>query len=140
MLVALVGAAAFLFLFGVLILVAFAHVAEMRERKRLRQLNFNGILAGIAYEQAFDENYALIWQTQVQPLMVIAANQHGVPISALKPWFRTLAKRYPDLYDGYCFEQWLNFLEQSRLIGQRDKRIVLTPEGRGFLEHCRVAR
>ena len=139
MLVAFAAVAALLFLFAFFGLVAFAHLAEMKERKRLRKLNCNGILAGICYEQAFDENYALIWQTQIPALQMVGEARQGIQISALKPLFRSLAKCYPDLYDGYCFEQWLNFLEQSRLIGLHEKRVLLTPEGRGFLEHCRVA-
>ena len=139
MLVALAAVASVVLFLAILGLVGFAHIAEARERRRRRHLEFTGILAGVTFENLFDDNYALIRDTQVPVLQeMLAAGSHGVSLSTLRKTFRSISRRYPDLFDGYCFEQWLAFLEQAGLVFCRDKRIVLSHEGRGFLDHRRV--
>jgi predicted methyltransferase len=47
------------------------------------------------------------------------------------------ACHYPEIYDGFTFEQWLEFLEDARLVTRTGKHVLLTSKGRDFL-HYRI--
>lgn len=128
-------------LFSLLAVLTHMWGARMAQKARIRNVRGNGrLLAGLSFEQAFDENYVLIWETQVPALRTIASSGlTGVPVKALKPWFRRAARNYPALYDGFSFEDWLCFLYRVQLVQLTGNRVRLTPEGRGFLDYCGVA-
>ncbi len=128
-------------LFTVMAVVTHLWGARMARRARIRNTRGNGrLLAGLSFEQAFDENYVLIWETQVPALRVIrSTGVAGLPVKGLKPWFRRAARNYPALYDGFSFEEWLCFLYRAQLVQLSGNRVRLTSEGRGFLDYCGVA-
>jgi hypothetical protein len=87
---------------------------------------------------AFDPEYAIIWDTQLPAMELIsAAGKRGVAKHDLLFRYCKDACRYPELYDGSSFKQWLHFLESAQLIACNQTRVVLTAEGREFL-HFRV--
>jgi hypothetical protein len=67
--------------------------------------------------------------------MVLAAGARGLSPQRLYRFYLASAAAFPELYDGSSFYNWLDFLERSRLITMTQERIVLTPEGREFLDY-----
>ncbi len=118
-----------------LILLGFAEAAETRKMKRL-DLGAGGPFRVLSVGDAFEKEYAVLWETQIPALCLIsAAGRRGVPEQRLLTMYRRTAKRYPELYDGTCFQQWLEFLEGAELVSAHEKRVVITPQGQKFLKY-----
>ncbi len=85
---------------------------------------------------AFDPDHAIIWDTQIPALQLIAsAGGEGLPIEALYPFYRDSTRHYPELYDGCSFESWLEFLRQTQLVSVGFYRLLLMPDGQEFLRY-----
>jgi len=90
----------------------------------------------LSMEQAFDPDHAIIWDTQVPALQLIAsAGREGLSLEELRGFYARSACRYPELYDGSSFESWLEFLKETQLISVGLYRVLLMPEGQQFLWH-----
>ncbi len=112
-----------------------AGTCEDRERKRLctREPIFCGINLN-----AFDENARLVWATQVPALQSLeACSREGMPSGTLRRWYQRMARCYPALYEGHSFDEWLGFLEQSRVVGRLQGRLLLAARGQNILDQCR---
>jgi hypothetical protein len=59
----------------------------------------------------------------------------GISAALLHPIFKKAAARFPEIYDGYSFLQWLEFLEETQLISWDDETVSLTPPGGAFLRY-----
>jgi hypothetical protein len=94
--------------------------------------------------QAFDPDYAILWETQVPALELIdAAGLDGVHARQLYGFYRSSARLYPELFDNSTFRSWLQFLEQERLITRVGKRVFITAEGHAFfafITSCRYRK
>ena len=53
----------------------------------------------------------------------------------MRRFFIVAAKRYPELYEGVYFEQWLHFLEEAELVTLFEERLLITPQGVDFLKY-----
>lgn len=92
----------------------------------------------LSIDLAFDSDYAILWDTQIPALELIrGAGRKGVTVRVLGASYRSNARRYPELYDGGSFQQWLTFLESAQLIACDGNRVMLTAEAQKFLE-CRL--
>ncbi len=90
----------------------------------------------LSIEQAFDPDHAIIWDTQLPVLELIAsAGLAGLSLEALRPFYSRSARRYPELYDGSSFESWMDFLEDTELISVHRGAVSLTREGQQFLQY-----
>lgn len=86
--------------------------------------------------QAFDPEYALIWDTQLPALQLIDnAGTKGIRTQQLSPFYARSARSYPELYDGSSFGSWLEFLEREQLIRKKTTRVFITAEGHELLEY-----
>lgn len=122
----------------ILLLMGVAEACERRERKRRLRVG-EPLFCGLSLHSMTD-NARLIWATQVPALRQVEVNaEHGIPAPALHPWYAAMARRYPALYEGHSFEEWLEFLEQSRVIWRQQKRVLLASRGHSLLEQCRRA-
>ncbi len=121
---------------GTLVLIAFANMAEEHQLKRL-DLNMPGApFRVLSVCDAFEPEYAVLWDTQVPALKTIAAEgSRGLPLTRLRELYRCSARRYPELYDGCTFQQWLTFLEIAELITTTEHRAAITKEGIEFLKY-----
>jgi hypothetical protein len=121
---------------GTLVLIAFANMAEEHQ---LRQLDLN--TPGLPFRvlsvcDAFEPEYAVLWDTQAPALRLIAAEgNRGLPLNRLRSVYRTAARCYPELYDGCTFQQWLSFLELAELVTTTEHRATITKEGVEFLKY-----
>lgn len=130
------AAASFLAYIGILVLLCLADGLETRTRARRTTVLIHHIepFSTLSVTQAFEPIYALLWEAPVLALNCLnSAGPKGLPASQLHPTFRKAAVRFPEIYDGYSFPQWLQFLEKSELIRWDGQQITLTRKGREFL-------
>ncbi len=131
-------------IFFVLVLVALgiAQLAERKEERRLFLQIPGKPFTVISIAQAFEEDSAILWDTQVPALRQIAiGGAKGVSVAKMRRFFAGTSKQYPELYEGVRFEQWIRFLEDAELIMlSTDDRIAITPQGIQFLRYCLVPR
>lgn len=133
LILALVSYVAF---FLILFLLWIAGRLESRDLQRRTVLRFENPIPLLSLTQAFDPMYAVLWEAPITAMrLAAAASTPGIPASRLRPIFRRTARRFPEIYDGCNFAQWLEFLEQTGLISSDGYRIFLTPEGESFLKY-----
>ena len=139
MLSSVIAVAALLGFAVLLAVLLFTRFAESRRVPRSRTAP-EPLFFGLSYDQAFDDGYGLIWQTQLSALELIrSAGSGGLPTHSLRPWFDHAMRSYPDLFEGHTFEEWLEFLQKSRIAHCGNERLLLTALGCDLLDHCRMA-
>ncbi len=95
-----------------------------------------GQFSALSISDAFDPECAVIWDTQVPALRLIAqAGHEGLPIEELYTSYTQASRRYPELYDGSTFESWLEFLRRSGLVSIGLHRVLRMPEAEQFLRY-----
>ncbi len=57
----------------------------------------------------------------------------GVPCTRLKPIYVALARRYPEIYDGYNFHDWGQLLVDLDLFRVKAEWVHITQAGRALL-------
>lgn len=121
---------------GTLVLIAFANMAEEQQLRRLEINRAGEPFRVLSVCDAFEPEYTVLWETQVPALCLIAAeSSRGLPLPKLREVYRCSAKRYPELYDGCTFQQWLTFLQMAELITTTEHRATITKEGLDFLKY-----
>jgi hypothetical protein len=134
--------AAVIFFLLVLGALAIAQLAERKEERRLFLQIPGKPFTVICIAQAFEEDSAILWDTQVPALRQIAiGGTKGVSVAKMRRFFAGTSKQYPELYEGVRFEQWIRFLEDAELVMlSTDDRIAITPQGVQFLRYRLVPR
>jgi len=121
-----------LFFFG-LACGFFGRSRESNHSSRTRIQTLETSSAALSIGQAFNPIYAVLWEEPRAALRLIeSSGQSGIRVERLQPIFDQAAVRFPEIYDGYTFSQWLEFLEGIGLIAWGD-RVKLTLEGQAFL-------
>jgi hypothetical protein len=93
-------------------------------------------LSLLSITDAFDPIYTVLWEAPIAALELIdSAGPSGMPAARLRPIFVKAAARFPEIYEGCSFVQWLQFLEQNQLVSWNGYCVVLTPEAREFLKY-----
>lgn len=124
----------FVFL-AIVALLSIASVLESRERRR-RSAASRRLFPVLALTDPLDPSYVIVWQTQLAVLeQMSAASPMGLAVKRLHPLFSQLARRYPELYEGTTFDEWVGFLEQERLARRTANTMWLTAEGHALLAH-----
>jgi hypothetical protein len=116
-----------------------ARVLDSRASESIWQEASGKAFSVLSITLAFDLDHALVWETQIPILQLISiAGPHGISVRRLHRAYLESAGRYPELYDGSSFKQWLEFLECAQLVACIDgQRVLLTSQGREFL-HYRI--
>jgi hypothetical protein len=129
--------AAIIFFVLVLVALGIAQLAERKEERRLFLQIPGKPFTVISVAQAFEEDSAILWDTQVPALRQIAiGGSRGVSVAKMRRFFAGTSKQYPELYEGLRFEQWMRFLEDAELVMlSTDDRIAITPQGVQFLRY-----
>ena len=132
--VLLLAAASFLFFLLVVVLLCIANTVESRTLRRKRIPPQAKSLALLSITEAFDPIYSVLWEAPIAALELIdSAGPTGIPAARLRPIYEGAAARFPEIYDGCSFLQWLQFLEETRLISWQAYKVVLTLDGQAFL-------
>ena len=130
-----IAALALLAFFLILGMLCVAGACEERERKRSRTRE--PIFSGMNLN-ARNDNVRLVWATQFPALQCLELSSgSGIPAGALRPCYEGIARRYPALYEGHSFDEWVEFLEQSRVVGRLRGRLLLAAHGQNILDQCR---
>jgi len=117
-------------------LLGFAEVAETRRLRALDTARTGCAFRVLSVCDAFEPDYAVLWETQVPVLRrIAAAGGKGVARNQMFVLYRRAANCYPELYDGSGFQQWLEFLQEAELVTVRENRIAITPQGVQFLRY-----
>ena len=126
--------ASFLFFFAVVVLLWIAGTLESRAIRRKQQPTPEEPVALLSITEAFDPIYSVLWEAPIAALELIdSGGRAGIPVARLRPIYEQAAARFPEIYDGCSFVQWLHFMEEIQLVSWRDFKVVLTPEGHAFL-------
>jgi hypothetical protein len=134
--VLLLAVASFLAFLSITLLLWLADALETRARRLKRKYNVGSPFIVLAIAQAFEPVFALLWEAPIHALeLVKAGGARGIPVSCLRPVFNEAAARFPEIYDGYGFEHWLQFLEDLHLVNWIGQQITLTHGGCEFLEY-----
>jgi hypothetical protein len=125
---------------GVWVALAWAHLRQTPEPEGLQTKAVESPpFSVLSIAMAFEPDHAMVWETQMPALQLIsAARAGGVGVGRLYRSYLASAGRYPELYEGASFTQWLEFLEKAELIKRNNGRVALTAQGREFL-HFRLA-
>ncbi len=137
MVVLFLALAAVIFFVLVLGSLGVAQFAERKEERRLFLQIPGKPFTVICIAQAFEEDSAILWETQIPALEQIAVGgRKGVSVAKMRRFFAGTSKQYPELYEGVRFEQWIRFLEDAELIMlSTDDRLAITPQGLQFLRY-----
>ncbi len=125
--------------FLVLIVAVFLQFAAERRKSRIiyweRERTASKPPTLLAINEAFDPVYAVLWQAPIAALELIdSAGKSGTPVATLRPIYESASVRFPEIYDGCSFVQWLHCLEEAQLISWHGYNVVLTSEGHAFLK------
>jgi hypothetical protein len=132
--VLILAIASFLLFFFVVVLLCIANTLESRTLPRKGILTQAKPLALLSITEAFDPIYSVLWEAPIAALELInSAGTSGMPVARLRPLYDEAAARFPEIYDGCSFLQWLRFLEEAELISWHSYKLVLTPDGQAFL-------
>jgi hypothetical protein len=132
--VLLLAAASFLFFLVVVLLLCVANTLESRTLRRKRIPPRAKSLALLPINEAFDPIYSVLWEAPIAALELIdSAGPAGIPAARSRRIYEGAAARFPEIYDGCSFLQWLQFLEETQLISWHAYKVVLTLGGQAFL-------
>jgi len=132
--VLILAIASFLLFIIIVVLLLIADTLESRALRRKKNLTLAKPLALLSITEAFDPIYSVLWEAPVAALELIdSAGSSGTPVARLRPIYEEAAARFPEIYDGCGFLQWLQFLEETQLISWHGDKVVLTPDGQAFL-------
>ncbi len=135
MLVLILAAGSFLVFLAVLACLCVAHTLESREISRKRNVWLHRPVRLLCISQAFDPIYAPLWEAPVTALRLVNSGKSGIPAGRLRPIFANAASRFPEIYEGCEFVQWLEFLESEDLVRwhPESNKVLITDKGKEFL-------
>jgi hypothetical protein len=117
-------------------LLYLANALEAREAVRVQAAASGKRGMALSLNEAFDPIFSVLWEAPIAALeLAEPAGPAGIPAVRLRPIYRRAAARFPEIYDGYSFLEWLHFLEETRLIAWHGGNAVLTADGRAFLKY-----
>jgi len=132
--VLILATASFLLFFFVVVLLCIASTLESQALRRKRIPLPAQSLALLSIAEAFGPIYSVLWEAPIAALERIdSAGPAGISVARLHPIYEAAAARFPEIYDGCSFLQWLQFLEETQLISWQAYKVVLTPDGEAFL-------
>jgi hypothetical protein len=93
---------------------------------------------------AFDPDQALLWDTQIPMLQLVAQSEpNGTSVARLRKAYRESVGHYPEIYEGFTFEQWLRSLDEAQLVTcirrRVRRRVRVTRKGAEFLQYRHTA-
>lgn len=81
----------------------------------------------------FERTYGLIFGSQLA--LVNRLNSSPVPIDEATGLFERAKENSPAFFVNYSFDDWLRYLEVSKLVTRSGASLLITPHGRGFLRY-----
>ena len=127
-----------------ILIVSLLLLADLAERKHVSQLRLGPLaqpFSAFSIAHAFDPERFMLWDTQLPLLEQLnSAGQRGFSLVQLYSFYQHLGGRYPELYEGSSFEDWLGFLAASELVRLETDHGYITVQGRQFLREFLKSR
>jgi hypothetical protein len=134
--VLLLAVASFLAFVSIVLLLWVANTLDARKTCRKSEIHVGPSFAVLPITQAFEPVFAVLWVAPIHALELIrSGGTRGIPVSRLRSTFNEAAARFPEIYDGFGFGQWLQFLEDAQFVVWTGQEVTLTREGCEFLEY-----
>ena len=134
--VLLLAVASFLAFVSIVLLLCVANALEARETCRESEIHAGPSFAVFSITQTFEPVFGALWEAPMHALELIqSGGRRGIPVSRLRSTFNEAAARFPEIYDGFDFEQWLQFLEDTQFVAWNGQQVTITREGNEFLEY-----
>jgi hypothetical protein len=119
--------------------------AEQRIYKSLEQMEIKSdsekvkVLAthhaNLQIRSAYSEINNLIFGSQLTLLQALNIQPSPVESEFLVSFYESGKQQYPDFYDNYSFEAYVNFLKSAGMVNTENGKYFLTVLGRGFLSY-----
>ncbi len=84
---------------------------------------------------AFESLYSIIWGSQISILQTLNTKPDGETIDAFRPIYDFASSLYPDAFNNYSFDRYIDFLKKTNLITPLGDRYYITVFGREFLSY-----
>lgn len=110
-----------------------ARVATKSDEERIRLLVRSLAASYLAAE--FNQISRAIFQGQIELLVKLNSLPNGIPDKEVRDYYDALRKRTGPFYDGFTFEQFIEFLTKNGLVFHRDGRWLISSYGDEFLKH-----
>ena len=117
--------------------------AERRIYDSLEQLNIQSdsekvkVLAkhhaNLQIRSAYSEINHLIFGSQLALLQALNVQQDPVEMEFLVSFYESAVQQYPDFYETYSFESYINFFKSVGMVNTENGKYFITVLGRGFL-------
>ena len=88
----------------------------------------------------FEKVAASIWASQLALLVHLNTRLAGDDPVSLKMFYDQAAKAYPQLYQNYSYDGYLQFLQSHGLIERAGQAVTITLAGREFLKYLLDSR
>lgn len=91
--------------------------------------------ANLQIRSTFLAIYNLIFGSQITLLQTLNVQNTSVEREFLLSFYEAAKQEFPDVYDTYSFENYINFLKSVGLINTEKSKYFITVLGRGFLTY-----
>lgn len=111
---------------------------ELEKQKLPPQQITELLIRGLAISRTAIEFNAVsntIFGSQVDLLVQISGSSNGVTRQQAEAIFQEAQKKYPNLHGGHKLDEWLHYLQASKLITLTGEVLDITQTGKDFLKH-----
>jgi len=93
------------------------------------------LISHFSFSLEFERTYSLIWGSQIDTLQLLNSREAaGAHIDTVHIYYEHASLDYPDAYERYTYEEWLDFLVTSKLVSLTENNVTITVQGREFLK------
>jgi hypothetical protein len=89
--------------------------------------------ANLQIRSAYAQINSAIYNSQLLLLQALNSQAAPVDLSFFYSYYNSAKKSYPDYYETYSFEDWLNYMKGSGLITTEDEKYCITVFDHGLL-------
>ena len=134
MVVTLLTVASFLVSLTAFVMLWIANRGKSWAKCESRSASLGGPGIHLSVEQAFDPVYAMLWDAPIAALQLVdSAGASGVPPRRVRPVFSEAAGRFPEIYEGCAFAQWIRLFQDMELVDCCGERMTISESGRRLL-------
>lgn len=83
----------------------------------------------------FEDTRSIIFGSQEKVVTACNARSGGYPMDVIHKEYSIAAERWPDVYEGFTFEQWFGFLTSQELVEVFEDHVVISHRGREYLAY-----
>ena len=97
-----------------------------------------GSLATTQIRAAYERLYGAIFGSQIKLLIHLNTTTAPVNVNIINSFYTEASITFPEVYNKYSFDNYLNFLKDNNLIEKKETGYIITETGIGFLTFLTV--